>query len=133
MLDRLIEQYQYRLFRYLLYICGDRETAEDVFQETWIRVLKRGNQYDSRCKFETWLFAIARHLVIDLERRKKFRRLDTRTDADQKSPRDLPAVNSPVSVIILFVLAQAIAIALNWTGVSNNGESWPSGNNSSRI
>src|SRR6266404_9441616 len=44
--DRLIEQYQHRLFRYLVYLSGNRELAEDLFQETWIRVLERGHQYD---------------------------------------------------------------------------------------
>src|SRR5216684_886352 len=63
LLDALIEQYQYRLFRYLLYITGNCERAEDFFQETWIRVLERGHQYDGRSKFEAWLFSIARHLV----------------------------------------------------------------------
>ncbi len=46
LLDRLIQQYQYRLFRYLVYITGKKERAEDFFQETWIRVLERGHQYD---------------------------------------------------------------------------------------
>ncbi|HEX8882836.1 MAG TPA: RNA polymerase sigma factor, partial [Candidatus Acidoferrum sp.] len=71
LLDRLIEQYQYRLFRYLMYITGDQARAEDFFQETWIRVLERGHQYDGKSKFEAWLFAIARHLVIDWQRTKK--------------------------------------------------------------
>ncbi len=71
LLDCLIEQYQYRLFRYLLYLTGHRETAEELFQETWLRVLERGSQYDGETKFETWLFSIARHLVIDRVRRKK--------------------------------------------------------------
>src|SRR5260370_1593502 len=71
LLDRLIEQYQYRLFRYLVNIAGNKERAEDFFQETWIRVLERGHQYDGKSKFEAWLFAIARHLVIDWQRTKK--------------------------------------------------------------
>ncbi|MBZ5577569.1 MAG: sigma-70 family RNA polymerase sigma factor [Acidobacteriia bacterium] len=71
LLDGLIEQYQYRLYRYLLYLTGSAEAAEDLFQETWIRVLERGHQYDGQSKFETWLFAIARHLTIDLARRKR--------------------------------------------------------------
>ena len=100
-LDRLIEQYQYRLFRYLLYISGDRETAEDFFQETWVRVLDRGHQYDSRAKFDTWLFAIARHLVIDSQRRKKPQSFDALTDLDQKSPIDLVAVNSPSALDLI--------------------------------
>jgi RNA polymerase sigma-70 factor (ECF subfamily) len=70
LLDGLIERFQYRLFRYLLFLTGSRETAEDLFQETWVRVLERGHQYDGKSKFETWLFAIARHLAIDLLRRK---------------------------------------------------------------
>jgi len=76
LLDSLIQQYQYRLFRYLVSVTGSRETAEDLFQETWIRVLDRGHQYDGESKFETWLFAIARHLVIDLSRRKGAESID---------------------------------------------------------
>jgi RNA polymerase sigma-70 factor, ECF subfamily len=76
LLDRLIEQYQYRLFRYLVHLTGSRERAEDFFQETWVRVLERGHQYEGKWKFETWLFAIARNLVIDWQRRKKPASLD---------------------------------------------------------
>src|SRR5262249_50256157 len=38
LLGRLIEQYQHRLLRYLVCLAGNRELAEDLFQETWIRV-----------------------------------------------------------------------------------------------
>lgn len=77
LLDQLIEQYQFRLYRYLLYLTGNAATAEDLHQETWIRVLERGHQYDGQSKFETWLFAIARHLVIDLGRRQRPDDLDS--------------------------------------------------------
>jgi RNA polymerase sigma-70 factor (ECF subfamily) len=83
LLDRLIEQYQYRLFRYLLYITGNQERAEDFFQETWIRVMERGHQYDVRFKFEAWLFTIARNLVIDWQRQKKTQSLDALTDPEE--------------------------------------------------
>jgi len=86
LLDRLIEQYQYRLFRYLLYVTGNRERAEDFFQETWIRVLERGHQYDGKSKFEAWLFSIARHLVIDWQRQKKVQSLDALTNPDEGAP-----------------------------------------------
>ncbi len=93
LLDALISQYQYRLFRYLFYLTGARETAEDIFQETWIRVLDRGHLYDGRARFETWLFAIARHLVVDLQRRKKPEPLADLADppADAPSPLELCA------------------------------------------
>lgn len=95
LLDRLIEQYQYRLFRYLTYITGDKARAEDFFQETWIRVLERGHQYDGRSKFEAWLFAIARHLVIDWQRTKKAQSLDALTDTEQERPLQIPSESTP--------------------------------------
>jgi RNA polymerase sigma-70 factor (ECF subfamily) len=95
LLDRLIEQYQYRLFRYLVYLTASRERAEDIFQETWIRVLERGHQYDGKSKFEAWLFAIARHLVIDWQRQKKMRSLDTMTDPEEGAPFEIADESEP--------------------------------------
>jgi RNA polymerase sigma-70 factor (ECF subfamily) len=95
LLDRLIEQYQFRLYRYLLYVTGNKERAEDFFQETWIRVLERGHQYDGKSKFEAWLFAIARHLVIDWQRSRKPQSLDTLTDPEQDHPLQLANEKQP--------------------------------------
>ena len=83
LLDRLIVQYQHRLFRYLLHFSGDRSLAEDIFQETWLRVLERGAQYDSRYKFEAWLISIARNLVLDHMRRKHPRTFTELTRPDE--------------------------------------------------
>jgi RNA polymerase sigma-70 factor, ECF subfamily len=83
LLDRLIEQYQHRLLRYLLYLTGNRELAEDLFQETWIKVLERGSQYDGEHNFSTWLFAVARNLSIDQLRRKKTASLDSMAGEDE--------------------------------------------------
>jgi len=94
LLDRLIEQYHFRLFRYLLYVTGNKVRGEDFFQETWIRVLERGHQYDGKSKFEVWLFAIARHLVIDWHRSKKPQSLDTLTDPEREHPLQLVNENA---------------------------------------
>ena len=80
LLDRLIELYQHRLLRYLYYLTGNRELAEDIFQETWMRVLERGHQYNGKSRFDTWLFAIARHLVIDNSRKKSAVSLEAMTE-----------------------------------------------------
>ena len=71
LLDSLIEQYQHRLLRYLISLVHERQTAEDIFQETWIRVLEQGHRYDPRHNFVTWLLTIARNLAIDNMRRKR--------------------------------------------------------------
>ncbi|HVX65888.1 MAG TPA: sigma-70 family RNA polymerase sigma factor [Bryobacteraceae bacterium] len=110
-LDRLIEQYQYRLFRYLLYITADRETAEDVFQETWIRVLDRGGQYDGRVKFATWLFTVARNLVIDLARRRKLESLDALRDSERMQPLDIVAAGPSPSDLLAAQQDEAAALA----------------------
>jgi RNA polymerase sigma-70 factor (ECF subfamily) len=76
LLDELIVRYQHRLMRYLLYLTGNREMAEDLFQEVWMRVLVRGEQFNGKARFETWLFTIARNLVIDQRRKRTMCSLD---------------------------------------------------------
>jgi len=71
LLADLVERCQHRLVRYLLYLIGRREYAEDLAQETWVRVLQRGSQYNGRQRFDPWLFAIARNLAIDYLRKKR--------------------------------------------------------------
>jgi RNA polymerase sigma-70 factor (ECF subfamily) len=76
LLDRLIVQYQHRLLRYLLFLTGDREMADDLFQETWMRVLTRGGQYNGAARFDTWLFTVARNMLIDLRRKRTMMSLE---------------------------------------------------------
>jgi len=76
LIHQLVERYQYRLARYLLYLTGRRECVEDLIQETWLRVLDRGAQYDGRSRFEGWLFSIARNLAMDHLRRRPNAGLD---------------------------------------------------------
>jgi RNA polymerase sigma-70 factor (ECF subfamily) len=87
MLDQLIEQYQHRLYRYLLYLTRDPQLAQDIFQDTWIRVLERGSQYSARYKFETWLMSIARNLVIDNVRRKHTTSFSELESDDEEAPK----------------------------------------------
>ncbi|WP_311732676.1 RNA polymerase sigma factor [Tunturibacter empetritectus] len=83
LLDTLIELYQHRLLRYLLFLTGKREVAEDLFQETWMRVLLRGAQYNGKARFDTWLFTIARNLVIDLSRKRVMASLDEMSEGKE--------------------------------------------------
>ena len=76
LLEELIVRYQHRLMRYLLFLTGNRDTAEDIFQEVWMRVLVRGGQFNGQARFETWLFTIARNLVIDQRRKRTACSLD---------------------------------------------------------
>jgi len=103
LLDGLISQYEFRLYRYLLYLTGSPETAREMFQETWLRVLARGQQYDGKSRFEAWLFAIARHLVIDSARRHRTESLDELLEPGDSGPGwqpQAPEASSPATMFL---------------------------------
>jgi len=116
LLDRLIEQYQHRLLRYLVYLSGNRELAEDLFQETWIRVLERGHQYDGRHEFSTWLYAVARNLTIDYWRKKNPVSVDWLTE-DEESARFEPADTRPLAWELIAQHEQAERISVALVGI----------------
>ena len=53
-IGRIVSQYHCRLLRYLVYWTSRREQAEDLVQETWLRVLEHAGQYTGRLRFEPW-------------------------------------------------------------------------------
>src|ERR1700756_3483803 len=116
LLDRLIEQYQHRLLRYLVYLAGNRELAEDLFQETWIRVLERGHQYDGRHEFCTWLYAVARNLTIDYLRKKSPVSLDGLMDNEDAAPYE-PADERPLAWEVMAQHEQAERVAAALVGI----------------
>ena len=67
----LIHLHQHRLYRYLLRIVRDPAAAEDLFQQTWLRVVERIGRYDPSRSFDAWLFSVAHNLAIDHLRRKQ--------------------------------------------------------------
>jgi RNA polymerase sigma-70 factor (ECF subfamily) len=89
LIDQLIVRYQHRLLRYLLYLTSNREQAEDLFQEVWMRVLLRGGQFNGKARFDTWLFTVARNLVIDLRRKRTVSSLDEMFEASGEDDRPM--------------------------------------------
>ncbi|MGA8261932.1 MAG: RNA polymerase sigma factor [Arenicellales bacterium] len=67
--DTLYERHKGRLYRHLLRQCGERPLAEELFQETWMKLIKARKRYEPRARFTTWLFHIAHNLLIDHYRR----------------------------------------------------------------
>jgi RNA polymerase sigma-70 factor, ECF subfamily len=63
--DALLVRYQNRLYRYLVRLTANPAAADDLFQETWLKVITRIHRYDERRPFEPWLFSVARNLAID--------------------------------------------------------------------
>jgi RNA polymerase sigma-70 factor (ECF subfamily) len=75
--ERLLRRHRAPLYTFLLRMLGDREQAEDLAQETFLRVVKGAAAWEHRARFQTWLYAIARNLCVDRARRDKFRRTES--------------------------------------------------------
>jgi RNA polymerase sigma-70 factor, ECF subfamily len=98
LLDALVQQYQYRLVRYLIYLLGRRDGVDDLVQETWLRVLERGSSYDGHSRFEPWLFTIARNLAIDHLRKRRMVSVDDEEAWQDTHPSPASDVPSPFTL-----------------------------------
>ncbi|MFH1573072.1 MAG: sigma-70 family RNA polymerase sigma factor [Acidobacteriota bacterium] len=67
----LVARYQNRLYRYLLRWVREPAAAEDLFQQTWLRVIENIRRFDPSRNFDAWLFAVARNMAIDYLRRRR--------------------------------------------------------------
>jgi RNA polymerase sigma-70 factor (ECF subfamily) len=85
--DRLVREYGDRLYRFCLRIVGPTE-AEDVVQETFIRVHRSIGSYQPTGRFESWLFTIANHLALDSVRRRSSVSMESEEPVDFHEPTD---------------------------------------------
>jgi RNA polymerase sigma-70 factor, ECF subfamily len=67
----LLERYQRPVFSIVYRMVRDREQAEDLAQETFVKVFNNIERYDPRYKFSSWIFKIASNLAIDAMRKKE--------------------------------------------------------------
>lgn len=89
-LELLLARHRAPLYTFVLNLVGrgDAARAEDLVQETFIRVIKAAPGWEPRARFSTWLFTIARNLAFDSMRREAHRRNDS-LDAPTPGPRPL--------------------------------------------
>lgn len=71
MINQYISKYGKRLYGLCITLCADSFDADDLYQETWLKVLKKTEQYDPSKPFEAWLTRICVNTYRDLLRRKK--------------------------------------------------------------
>ena len=69
----LVSRYERPLYGYLYRHLRHQEQAQDAFQETWLRVLKAVDRFDTNLRFVPWLYRIATNLMRDFIRRGKLR------------------------------------------------------------
>jgi len=79
------------VFKFLISLCNDADTAEELTQETFYRAIKSASRYDGTCKVSTWLCQIAKHLwyqEIDKRKRKGTTSLDDNIVSDKSGPEE---------------------------------------------
>lgn len=69
--ETLYRRHNDALFRYLFRLCRNRDSAEDVFQEVWGKIIKSRDRYRPTAKFTTFLYRVAHNCFIDYIRRNK--------------------------------------------------------------
>ncbi|MGP7816102.1 RNA polymerase sigma factor SigX [Niallia sp. 01092] len=69
--DEIYNKYHHDVFQFLFYMVNHKETAEDLVQEVYIRVLKSYHRFEGKSSEKTWLFSIARNVAIDHFRKHK--------------------------------------------------------------
>ena len=83
--DLLLLRNQSKLFSYILFVVHDRDTAEDIFQETFVKVITRlqEGRYTVSGKFGAWIMRIAHNVIMDWYRdQAALRTIDTSADND---------------------------------------------------
>ena len=68
--DQIVNRYSKPLFAFIVRLVDDQTVAEDIFQDTWVRVIRNIGSFRGDCRFSTWLFQIALNLCRNLMRRK---------------------------------------------------------------
>lgn len=71
--EKLLSRYKQRIYSFIYSKIKDRDLAEDVFQDTFIKVIKTLNKgtYNEEGRFLSWVMRIAHNLIVDYYRRKK--------------------------------------------------------------
>lgn len=70
----LLERYRRPLFTFILRLVRDRDQAETLWQDTFVRIARRARKFKAQSKFSTWLYIVAHKLCIDKQRKKGVRR-----------------------------------------------------------
>lgn len=73
----LVTRHRQGVYNFILRYVGHRQRAEDVLQETWLKVVRSSSEYQPRAKFTTWVFTIARNLCVDSARKESYRKADS--------------------------------------------------------
>lgn len=109
-LECLVRRYERPLYGFLARYLGDSHLAEDVFQETFLRLGRAAGEFDASREFRPWLYAIAANLARDALRKRKVRRAarlcGVAADPDAREPLEIALQDCDPDAILPLEAAQ---------------------------
>lgn len=103
----LVEHWQKPLINFFYRSVNSVQTAEDLAQMTFVKIYRGAGTYEPRAKFSSWLFLVARSVLISNYRKEAAR------PADATDPAELPAVADPDAALETGDIERAFADAVN--------------------
>ncbi|MFT3707465.1 MAG: RNA polymerase sigma factor [Archangium sp.] len=73
----LVQRHRGPVYNFILRYVGHRQRAEDLLQETWLKVVRSSSEWQPKARFTTWVYTIARNLCVDSARKETFRKTDS--------------------------------------------------------
>ncbi|TQR21078.1 RNA polymerase sigma factor SigX [Psychrobacillus vulpis] len=107
---RLYDSYHQDVFQFLIYLVKNRQTAEDLVQEVYVRVLRAYSRFEGKSSEKTWLFSIAKNVAIDhfrkqtVRKKRLFESFDWETmqlASSDMLPEDLVQLNDEMRSLLL--------------------------------
>lgn len=111
----LLQRHRRPVYEFILRFVGPHNTAqaEDLTQETFLRVVKQAKSYETRAKFTTWLYTMARNLCIDASRRLKHRRAQSLDAPDEEGHTLLERTAGKEPAVDRRVIGQQLQVRLH--------------------
>ena len=89
--DALYARHRTGVYRYLLHNCNNAGTADELFQDVWMNVIRSRGTYAPTARFATWLYTLAHHRIVDHWRSTGQAKLVS-TDADEAAGAEILAL-----------------------------------------
>lgn len=105
----LVRRHRAAVFAFVLRWTQDRARAEDILQETWLKVVRASSNWSPRARFTTWLYTIARNACVDGARRERAARAAEPLEAERMSAEGADPERAAAASELRPVLESAIA------------------------
>ncbi len=94
--EALVRRHRAPVFQFILRFTGNKQKAEDLLQETWLRVVRGAAEYEAKARFTTWVYTLARNLCVDGARKDSYRQTDSLDAPARSTESDGPALGELV-------------------------------------